>query len=667
MRMLHQAGEGEGEELTGVVNQAGSPKHAPSVPPYLRQNEFLAGNHPGVHGERRVLCFCSKGTENISASLRQGSAGIQTLGLFFMFDWQHATLRSALKPVRGWVPGVVVLGLAATALEGFGIAMLAPLISIATGAGDTVTLPGPLAALTEGMSSTAKVILIGGVIFALITAKNLVAWANGALQAWIYGRAAQSIRENLARSFLNSDPAFCLTASSSRLLNVVSNESWRAADAVAARLSLLVHLTAATILLLFLLAISPMLTLFVAIGLLSMHLVQEALTRQFGRLGREVTDLNRDLAARMLHLIGAWRLIRLSANEATEQTRFSDASDKVRRAGLRLQLRQTAVGPLIEIAYAALFLVVLWVAWRLGITFGEAAAFTILLYRMQPQVRGIQNSRTALRGWLGSLDEVGWLLKQPTRVGDSHEKMLAPPLKDGVTFDRVSFSYAPNRAPALSEASFELRWGEVVAIIGRSGSGKSTVVNLLCGLIRPDAGQILIGPTPLSAIAPSAWMPRIAVASPELELFDGTVIENILYGSPTRDLQAAMTAARQAGADDFVRALPQGYDTRVGNRGTELSAGQRQRIALARAVLRQPDILIMDEATNAMDLVSEAHALEILDRRRGNGISIVVSHHLSSIRACDRFLLFEDGRLISSGPAGDMGPHEMNRLLHAVS
>ncbi len=583
-----------------------------------------------------------------------------------MFDWQHTTLQSALKPVRKWVPGVVVLGLASTALEGFGIAMLAPLISIATGNNEAIALPGPLSSVASDMTSAEKVILLGGVIFALIMAKNIVAWANGALQAWIYGRAAQSIRDELARAFLNSDPGFCLTAASSRLLNVVSNESWRAADAVAARLSLFVHLSATTILVLFLLYLSPWLTLVVAVGLLIMHLVQEALTRRFGKLGRDVTDLNRGLAARMLHLIGAWRLIRLSATEAAEQARFSDASDRVRRAGLRLHLRQTAVGPMIEIAYAALFLVVLWVAWRLATTIGAAAAFTILLYRMQPQVRGIQNNRTALRGWLGSLDEVAWLLKQPSRSDGAKEQMLTPSLKDGVRFERVSFSYAPNREPALTDASFELQWGEVVAIIGRSGSGKSTAVNLLCGLIKPDSGSILIGSTPLSAIAPAAWMPRISVASPELELFDGTVIENILYGTPQANFGNAVKASVEAGADDFIRELPQGYDTRVGNRGLELSAGQRQRIALARAVLRQPDILILDEATNAMDLVSEAHALEVLDRRRSNGISIVVSHHLSSIRACDRFLLFRDGQLIESGPAGEMGPREMNQLLHAV-
>lgn len=584
-----------------------------------------------------------------------------------MADWRHPTLQAAIRPVRGYVPVVVFLGLLATALEGIGIGMLAPLITLASGTEGEVVLPGPLAPFAQDLTPAAKAALIGGLIFALIAAKNLVAWGNGALQAWIYGRAGQTIRETLARALMTADPAFCLTASSSRLLNVVSNESWRAADAVAAKLSLMVHVAATIILALFLCVLSPVLTLIVAMGLLLMHLAQEALTRHFARLGREVMVLNRDLAKRMLHLIGAWRLIRLSATEKSEQARFTEVSDCVRRAGLRLQLRQTAVGPLIEVAYAALFLVVIWVAWRLGTTFGEAAAFTILLYRMQPQVRGIQNARTALRGWVGSMEEVAWLITQPPRKAQADEVAASPSLKDGIHFVNVGFSYAADRAPALRDATFHIGWGESVAIIGRSGSGKSTVVNLICGLIRPASGQIQIGPVDLARIAPDVWMPRVAVTSPELELFDGTVLENITYGMPDALPQTAAAAAQQAGADAFIQTLPQGYHTQVGNRGTELSAGQRQRIALARAVLRQPEILIMDEATNAMDLVAEAHALEIIDRRKGRGITLIVSHHLASIRACDRFLLFENGRLVETGPATSMDQHEMNRLLHATT
>lgn len=471
------------------------------------------------------------------------------------------------------------------------------------------------------------------------------------------------MRGAVARQIMAVDPAFSMTQPAARLLNILSNESWRVADAVAACLSLLVAGVAVVIFLGFLLALSPLLALGVLAGLAGLQLMQLWLSRHFVRLGQRVTALNGGLSGRMLHLIHGWRLIRLFGQAEAEAARFAVASDQVRRAGLTLQLRQAVVGPLVEVAYAGLFLAVVWAAWALGTTFGQATAFVILLYRLQPQVRAIQGALAALRGWSGALDEVGWLLAQPATKVPASVTLPAPTSAEGVRFRDVSFRYAGAEVNALTQVSFDLPWGESVALIGRSGSGKSTVAHLLCGLLRPTEGQILTEGIDLVRIDPQDWLKGVAVASADLDLFDGTVAENILYGASGASLLDARAAARDAGADGFIRALPDGYRARVGDRGVSFSAGQRQRLALARAPVRRPRILILDEATNALDMLSESVALQVIDRRRGTGITLMVSHQLSAIRLCDRNLHFAGGRLLAQGRTAELEPAFMRKLL----
>jgi ABC-type multidrug transport system fused ATPase/permease subunit len=197
--------------------------------------------------------------------------------------------------------------------------------------------------------------------------------------------------------------------------------------------------------------------------------------------------------------------------------------------------------------------------------------------------------------------------------------------------------------------SFGLEPGSIVGVAGPPGSGKSTLVRLLIGVELPEQGRILLDGQDLARLAPTAYRPRIGVVPQEVQLFAGTIAENIAMGAQERCLARVVAAARFVGADEFVRRLSQGYETVLGERGLGLSLGQRQLLAVARAIVRNPRILILDEATSALDTAAEAHLLANI-RRAGKGRTVVmVTHRPAVLAACDRVLLFEHGRLVLDG------------------
>ncbi len=561
---------------------------------------------------------------------------------------------------------VVVLGLGSAILEGTGIGLIIPMLSIIAGQkgdGGLGGLPAIFERVGSGLDDGQRLMVISVAVLTLITLKNVLAFANTVLTNLIYGKASHAIRSALADQLLRIGYPFFLQQSPGRLLNIISNESWRASDAMQTVLAATVNASAAVILLIFLLLLSWQMTLCVALGLVLVQLAHAILSASLKAPSRNVTSLNSELAARMLHLVHAGRLIRVFGQEQREQAVFESASDAVRKAGFVLQTRQGALPPLTEVLHSALFLAAVVSAWLLGVTFPVIVAFVVLLYRLQPHMRALQLAWSQLQGWSGSLEEVRWLLdssdKPPPPTGDEPARGLRQQIK----FDRVTFKYpgSDERPMVLNAATFEIRRGCSTAIIGRSGTGKTTIVNLLCRFVEPDQGHILVDGTPLDRIDPTQWRSQIALASQDLELVDGTILDNITYGQNSSIVDAER-AARLAEAHEFIEKLPHGYETVVGYRGASLSAGQRQRIALARALVRDPEILILDEATNAMDGLSEAAIVDTLKSRAGRRTTIVISHHRSTISFCDEVVILGDGRVTNQAPFAAVASLSMDQL-----
>jgi ABC-type multidrug transport system fused ATPase/permease subunit len=277
------------------------------------------------------------------------------------------------------------------------------------------------------------------------------------------------------------------------------------------------------------------------------------------------------------------------------------------------------------------------------------AAFIVIVYRLQPRVRDVISARVALLGFQGAVSEV-------TRLADGQDGGAAagaarttPVFQCAIKFEGVTFNYTDQEMPALQDFSLEITSGSTVAIVGASGAGKSTLLDLLLGFREPQRGRVTIDSIPMNNLNLVAWRSRIGVVSQDPYIFDETIRFNILYGSPAAPDGEVEKSAELAYAQDFIRALPQGYETIVGERGVRLSGGQRQRLVLARALIRNPDLLILDEATNALDIITEHAFQQALSRFAGHRTIITVAHRLATIERADNIIVLDRGRLVEQG------------------
>jgi ABC-type multidrug transport system fused ATPase/permease subunit len=508
---------------------------------------------------------------------------------------------------------------------------------------------------------------VAACIFGAILVKAALQTLYWVIVAWVDGRAGHDIRAALSQQLLSLGYSFFLRQDPIRLVTIVSTESWRASDAIRLAFSITASAGAIVVFVGLLFAVSWKLSLLVVAGVLSIRLAQVGFARRLERLSDRVATTNRELTARMMMIIEAMRLIRIFGQQAREQTRFTLASDGVRKALWDVERNASVTGPLFEVLHAGLFIAVLLLAQRVGLALPAIITFLVLLYRTQPHLMALSRARLELASLRGPVREVAWLL-------DSSDKPQPPPgkasfsqLSAPLIFEHVDYSYPTRQetGPALVDLNFAIRPERALAILGPSGAGKTTLVNLICRLLEPSAGRITLDGRDVAEIDPQSWLAHVALAGQDIDLIDASISDNIAYGVPDASSERIQQAAQQADADRFIQTLPEGYATTVGSRGLSLSGGQRQRIGIARALLRDPELLILDEATNAVDGISEAAIMSLIKRRAGHKLTIVISHRLSTIASCQDGLVLDGGRVVESGPLAELSFFEQMSKAHA--
>ncbi|KFE71929.1 ABC transporter ATP-binding protein [Hyalangium minutum] len=388
------------------------------------------------------------------------------------------------------------------------------------------------------------------------------------------------------------------------------------------------------------------------------------LGRTMRRVAMGTMNENAKFTAILAQVLSEIRLVKASNAEPREYRKGHATVERLYELGLKDGRIQALVGPLMSLVLMALLVLVVGYGGFLvssgQLTAGALVAFILYLIQAIIPIAQITGFITQLQKARGATQSIIELLELPEEKPE--EGLPLDSARQPIRFEQVSFSYVPGE-PVCRDMSFTLEPDTVTAIVGPSGGGKTTLFNLLERFYEPDSGSIRIGSGSLDAFSLASWRSRLGYVPQDCPIMAGTIRENIIYGLDREPSEEeVIEAARMAYADGFIRELPRGYDTEVGERGVKLSGGQRQRIAIARALLRDPDVLMLDEATSSLDSASEHSVRLALQNLMRGRTTLVIAHRLSTVVDADRILFIEKGRLTGSGTHSELlASHELYR------
>ena len=543
-------------------------------------------------------------------------------------------------------PAIVALGLVAAVLEGAGLFLFIPLIESLGANRLSPPFEGILSPIPEHFLTAVLV----AVLCVSILLKNAVNLVNTWVTKYVDGLVAHQLRCRVFEQTISSCVDYRAENKRADIITTIANNTWKLSQGLSFCYRLIICACTFVVFVALMLAISVSLTLPALLFLVLAASAIRFATRRAEETGKAVVEENKQFGLRMWESITALQLIRAFAREPYENHRLRQISDRVRQRLLHLDMLWAAPGPVSEMSIAVMIGFLILIAERTGTGIAALAAFLSLLYRLQGPVRELLQSKIALDGIGAAVDDVDDFLRVTDTPFLRTGTLDAQPIRHAVEFREVSFRYAPGEPLALDRVSFSVPASKTTAIVGESGAGKSTVMSLLFRFRDPTSGEIVADGIPLTAFDLHSWRERLSVMSQEVYLFNDTIAGNIEYADFDAGRERIRDAARIAKAEEFIIALPEGYDTRVGDEGMRLSGGQRQRIALARAILRDPDILLLDEATNALDIETEQAFQLALKQFSKSRTVVVVAHRLSTVRAADQIIVMSKGRIIEVGP-----------------
>lgn len=503
--------------------------------------------------------------------------------------------------------------------------------------------------------------LLGGAALAAVAVVAAGAFTNylSTITIAVAGnRILTQIRGQLYRHLLNLPLAYHTRAKGGDLLTRLTGDIGRLEEvAVTAMLPLLISCLTLVGMVSIMLWLNWRLAL---LGLVTLPLAMLTMSRFSGRIRRAARDQRQreaELAATAAESLGAIRVVKAFSLEETLSTLFGAANQKNLKDGVRGKRLSASLERSIDIFIATGTAVTLWYGAHLvlrgALTLGDLLVFLNYLKNAFRPMSDLAKYTGRIAKAVAAGERILDVLETEPAIQDRPDAIVAPRLHGAITFDRVSFGYEDAR-PVLHQLSLHIPAGQHVALVGPSGAGKSTLASLLLRLYEPTAGTILIDGLPLSTYTTQSLRNQMSVVLQESLLFGDSVRANLRYGAPTADDEEIEAAARQVNAHDFIMALPDGYETVLGERGATLSGGQRQRLAIARAAVRRAPVVILDEPTVGLDEANAQAVQRALEGLTTRATTLLITHDLQLARTADRILYLEDGQVCEEGTHAEL-------------
>ncbi|MGC2064090.1 MAG: ABC transporter ATP-binding protein [Thermodesulfovibrionales bacterium] len=501
--------------------------------------------------------------------------------------------------------------------------------------------------------------LIPFLVFFIFLVKGIFLMINGYLIGSVNQKMVMNLRNRLFSHILNLPIGYFGKSSSGELISKVINDIAILNGLVSMTVKdLLIESTTAVALIAVALWRRWDMTIISIVAL-------PAAFYSIGRLGKKIRQISRRSQEKISHIteflnesFTGIKILKAFSRQQDEGERF----EKITRDYYRENMRATRVSEtatlLMETVGGIGIAFVMWYGGRLVITnamtVGDFFSFLAAIFLMYSPIRRLSKVSINLQQARAPFERISQLLAEPEETAGM--QTLGSEVGE-LEFRDVSFTYTASKHKALEGLNLTVRRGEIIAIVGRSGGGKTTLVNLLPRFYAPQEGKILINGTDISTVTFKSLRSIFGIVSQEVILFNDTVTANIAYGRPGADRDEVVRAAKAAYAHDFIMELPEGYETIIGEKGTRLSGGQRQRLSIARAVLTDPAVLILDEATSSLDTASEVMLQKALENLMSNRTTFVIAHRLSTIKKADRIIVLDKGRITETGTHQELLKH----------